>query len=100
MSEFKEQLGKLLQQERLLALETLPGHLAQSTQGEQLYQLLTDFGFIEAKLDLLGVRPLIEDYDLARNSDVLLSKEQTEILKLIQGEIRKSARVLDEDKRN
>jgi WD40 repeat protein len=98
MSEFKEQLGKLSRQERLLALETLPGHLAQSTQGEKLYQLLTDFDFIEAKLDLLGVQPLIEDYDLAVNSDVLLSPEQTEILKLMQGAIRKSARVLDKDK--
>ena len=100
MSEFKEWLGKMSrqEQEQLLALETLPGHLAESTQGEKLYQLLTDFYFIEAKLDLLGVQPLIENYDLAINSDVLLSPEQTEILKLIQGAIRKSARVLDKDK--
>ena len=100
MSEFKEWLGKMSrqEQEQLLALETLPGHLAESTQGEKLYQLLTDFYFIEAKLDLLGVQSLIEDYDLATYSNVLLSPEQTEILKLIQGAIRKSARVLDKDK--
>jgi WD40 repeat protein len=100
MSEFKKQLGKMSrqEQEQLLVLETLPGRLAKSKQGEKLYQLLTDFDFIEAKLELLGVQPLIEDYDLARTYDVLLSKEQTEILKLIQGAIRKSASILDEDK--
>ena len=88
------------EQEQLLVLETLPGRLAESTQGEQLYQLLINFDFIKAKLELLGVQPLIEDYDLAISSNVLLSPEQTEILKLIQGAIRKSASVLDKDKRN
>ena len=83
---------------RLYTLETLPGHLAESVQGERLHQLLTDFDFIEAKLDALGVQALIEDYDLARNSDVLLSEGQTETLRLIQGAIRKSAQVLDKDK--
>ena len=62
------------------------------------YRWVTDFGFIEAKLKLLGVQPLIEDYDLARNADVFLSQEQTQTLKLIQGSIRKSAQVLEKDK--
>ena len=62
------------------------------------YGWVTDFGFIEAKLKLLGVQPLIEDYDLGRNADVLLSEGQTETLKLIQGAIRKSAHVLERDK--
>ena len=97
MNSYKKRLGKMSPQERLLALETLPGHLGESTQGEQLYQLLTDFDFIEAKLELLGVQSLIENYDLAINSDLLLSKEQAQTLKLIQGAIRKSAQVLEED---
>ena len=59
---------------------------------------MTDFGVIEAKLDLLGVQALIEDFDLARNSDVLLGQEQRQTLKLIQGAIRKSAHVLERDK--
>ena len=98
MSKFKEQLGKLSPKKRLDALETLPGHLAESVQGERLHQLLTDFDFIEAKLDAVWVQGLIEDYDLARVSDVLLSEGQTETLRLIQGAIRKSAHVLDVDK--
>ena len=98
MSKFKERLGKMSPQKRLYALETLPGHLTESVQGERLHQLLTDFDFIEAKLEALGVQALIEDYDLARNSDVLVSGEQSETLKLIQGAIRKSAHILDKDK--
>src|SRR4028118_356763 len=98
MSKFKERLGKQSPKKRLYTLETLPGHLAQSVQGERLHQLLTDFDFIEAKLDALGVQALIEDYDLARISDVLLSQGQTETLRLIQGAIRKSAHVLEKDK--
>src|SRR4028119_2113411 len=62
------------------------------------YRWVTDFGFIEAKLNLLGVQPLIEDYDLGRNADVLLSKEQSQTLRLMQGAIRKSAHVLEKDK--
>ncbi|MEG4037343.1 hypothetical protein QUA03_26390, partial [Microcoleus sp. S36b_A4] len=98
MGKFKERLGKMSPQKRLYALETLPGHLAESVQGERLHQLLTDFDFIEAKLDAIGVQALIEDYDLARVSDVLLSEGQGKMLKLIQGGIRKSAHVLDSDK--
>ncbi len=65
---------------------------------DRYYRWVTDFGFIEAKLDAIGVQALIEDYDLARVSDVLLSEGQGESLKLIQGAIRKSAHILDEDK--
>src|SRR4028118_404546 len=79
-------------------LETLPSSLAERSKGQRLHQLLTDFDFIDAKLELLGVQALIEDYDLTRNSDVLLSQEQTETLRLIQGAIRKSAHILEKDK--
>jgi APAF-1 helical domain len=98
MSKFKQRLGKLSPKKRLYALETLPGHLAQSVQGERLHQLLTDFDFIEAKLDAIGVQALIEDYNLASNFEMLLSPKQTEILNLIQAAIRKSAHILDREK--
>ncbi|MEO9124482.1 MAG: hypothetical protein ABI262_07325, partial [Microcoleus sp.] len=98
MSKFKQNLGKMSPQKRLYALETLPGHLEESVQGERLHQLLTDFDFVEAKLEALGVQALIEDYDLAIISDVLLSGEQGETLRLIQGAIRKSAHILERDK--
>ena len=60
--------------------------------------LVDGFGFIEMKLEVLGVQALIDDYDLARISDVLLPEEQSQTLRLIQGAIRKSAQVLAKDK--
>jgi WD40 repeat protein len=56
------------------------------------------FWFYGGEVKFVGVQPLIEDYDLARNADVLLSEGQTESLRLIQGGIRKSAHVLEKDK--
>ncbi|MEG4629517.1 hypothetical protein QUB56_07805, partial [Microcoleus sp. AR_TQ3_B6] len=92
--------------------------LAQQSQGDREYLLkyqprdfvqglkdfnrycawLTDFGFIQMKLEVLGVQALIDDYDLARISDVLLALEQSQALRLIQGAIRKSAHILEKDK--
>ena len=99
MSEFKQELGEMSRQKRLYTLETLPRHLVESAEWARLYQLLTDFDFIEAKLDELGVQALIEDYDLPLNSNMWLSQEQSETLKLIPGAIRKSAHILEKDKR-
>ncbi|MEG4092890.1 WD40 repeat domain-containing protein [Microcoleus sp. Pol12B4] len=98
MGDFKQQLGKMSRQKRLDTLETLPRHLVESAAWERLYQLLTDFDFIEAKLEELGVQTLIEDYDLPINSNMWLSQEQSETLKLIQGAIRESAHILIHDK--
>ena len=92
--------------------------LAQQSQGDREYFLkyqprdfvqglkdfnrycawLTDFGFIQMKLEVLGVQALIDDYDLARITDVLLAQEQSQTLRLIQGAIRKSAHILEKDK--
>ena len=99
MSEFKQQLGKMSRQKRLYNLETLPRHLVESAEWERLYQLLTNFDFIEAKLDEWGVQALIEDYDLPLNSNMWLSQEQSKTLKLIPGAIRKSTHILEKDKR-
>jgi len=94
MSEF----AKLSREERLDVLKTMPGHLAEIAEWESLHQLLTDFDFLEAKLNDVGIQALIKDYDLGINSDRFLSQGQTETLKLIQGAIRKSAQVLERDK--
>src|SRR5919199_4955429 len=98
MSKFKERLGKQSPKKRLYTLQTLPGHLAQSVQGERLHQLLTDFDFIEAKLDALGVQALIEDYDLAIGSNLLRGQDQSRDVQFIQYALRKSAPILERDK--
>ncbi|WP_293285448.1 hypothetical protein [Microcoleus sp. PH2017_40_RAT_O_B] len=95
MSNFSVWLGQQCQEERDLLLKYQPKRFAKRGKFGDYYRWMTSFGFIEAKLELLGVQPLIEDYDLARISDVLLSPEQTQTLKLIQGAIRKSAHVLE-----
>jgi WD40 repeat protein len=73
--------------------------LAQSCQAERLFELLTDFDFIAAKIahpDLQS-QDLIEDYDLAFEPQVSISGEKESTLKLIQGAIRLSAHVVDKD---
>jgi WD40 repeat protein len=65
-----------------------------------LFELLTDFDFIEAKVSHpdIKLQELIEDYDRALEPKVLISGEKAETLKLIQGAIRLSAHVVDKDK--
>ena len=99
MSDLGVWLSQQSKSEREYLLKYQPRDFVE-TSGEfdRYYRWVTDFGFIEAKLELLGVQALIEDFDLARVSDVLLSEGQAESLRLIQGVIRKSAHILDKDK--
>ncbi|MEG4860948.1 hypothetical protein QUB75_26310 [Microcoleus sp. K1-B6] len=98
MSEFKQELGKMSREKRLYTLESLTKHLVESGQGEKLHQLLTDFDFIEAKLDELGVQALLEDYDLATDSNLLREQDQSRDLYLIPYALRQSAPILERDK--
>ena len=99
MSDLSVWLAQQNKSEREYLLKYQPRDFVEELRDfNRYYRWVTDFGFIEAKLELLGVQALIEDYDLARVSDVLLSEGQTETLKLIQGAIRKSAHVLYRDK--
>jgi WD40 repeat protein len=100
MGKLAESLNRLPAGSRLYRLQTRPQLLAQSCQAERLFELLTDFDFIEAKVSHpdLQLQELIEDYDRAFESKVLISGEKAETLRLIQGAIRLSAHVLDKDK--
>ncbi|MBD0310245.1 MAG: hypothetical protein ICV80_19685, partial [Microcoleus sp. T1-bin1] len=99
MSDLGVWLAKQSKSEREYLLKHQPRDFIEIGRDfNRYYGWVTDFGFIEAKLKLLGVQPLIEDYDLGRNADVLLSQGQTETLRLVQGGIRKSAHVLEKDK--
>ncbi|MEG4144435.1 WD40 repeat domain-containing protein, partial [Microcoleus sp. Pol12B5] len=98
MSELGVWLAQQCQEDRDLLLKYQPKRFAKQGKVDRYCAWLTDFGFIEMKLEFLGVQALIDDYDLARNSDVLLSEGQSQTLRLIQGVIRKSAHVLDGDK--
>ncbi|MEB3180230.1 MAG: hypothetical protein VKL59_14515 [Nostocaceae cyanobacterium] len=93
-------LDSLVSEDRDYALKHLPKHMIEAGRFEQLYQWLTDFDWIEAKVGHpeIKIQELIEDYDLALNADVVLSGEQQRVLRLIQGALRLSAHVVDKDK--
>jgi len=102
MSSLSKRLAQMPPDQRRSTLQDLPTHLAKALQAEKLHHLLTNFHFMEAKVSALGVQPLIEDYDLVLNPDLLTSEEGVKLnvdnLKLIQGALRLSAHVLEQDK--
>ncbi|MBD2207657.1 hypothetical protein H6G15_34920, partial [Calothrix sp. FACHB-168] len=74
-----------------------PYNLVNSGNLEKYYQTLTDFNFINAKINHpeFGVQSLIEDYDLIDNAE---TSEKVKTLKLLQDALRLSAHVLVTDK--
>ena len=89
MGELRQKLATMSPERQRYALETLPTHFGEAGQFQRLYRLLTDFDFIEAKLDALDVHALIQDYEFVENA---------ETLRLIQGALRLSAHILERDK--
>jgi WD40 repeat protein len=92
-------LGSLIAEDRSYALKHLPQHMVEAGRSEQLYQWLTDFDFIEAKVSHpeINVQELIEDYELALHLDSLILSEKQNALKLIQGSLRLAAHILEDD---
>ncbi|MBW4493970.1 MAG: WD40 repeat domain-containing protein [Oscillatoria princeps RMCB-10] len=97
MSKIREWLAGASPEEREQRLLS-PAYLAAAGDLNQLYDLLTDFDFIQAKVDALGVQPAIQDCRLVTDSGGLLCESQTKTLKLIQGALDLSAHVLQRDK--
>jgi len=90
-------LGQWLREQdaekRLHLLRHQPSYFADAGEGERLRAWLTDFGFLEQKLGAVGIVALLNDFDLALG----LGGEQGG-LRLIQGALRLSAHVLEQDK--
>lgn len=97
MSEFAQKLAKKTPDMQRYYLKRLPYSQAEAGKTEKFYKTLTKLDFLEAKVYKLGVQSLISDYDLATNSNLLLSEDQVDTLRLIQGAIRMSANVLTDD---
>lgn len=97
MSEFAKKLAKQTPDMQRAYLKKLPYSQAEAGKTEKFYKTLTKLDFLEAKVSKLGVQSLISDYDLATNSNLLLSEDQVDTLRLIQGAIRMSANVLTDD---
>jgi WD40 repeat protein len=81
-----------------------PYNLIKSGNLEKYYQLLTNFDFIQAKINYpeFGVQALIEDYDLIEETDVIekidCNQDKINALKLIQDSLRLSSHILAKDK--
>jgi hypothetical protein len=92
-------LGDWIQQQlpenRLHLLRHQPSYFAKGRDVQRLVAWLTDFGFLQQKLEAVGINPLIDDYDLAIP---LVSETEQQTLSLIQGALRLSAHILDQDK--
>jgi WD40 repeat protein len=100
MGDIREWLASMSPDRLRVTLRQLPQRLARQGDGETFYRLLTDFNFIEAKISHpeFVTKDIIEDYQAALDAGVLFAGEKAETLRLIQGAIRLSAHILEEDK--
>ncbi|MET0112282.1 hypothetical protein [Limnospira fusiformis] len=78
-------------QKRLDLLRHQPSDFAEAGEVEALRAWLTDFGFLQQKLEAVGITALMSDYNLALP---LLSGEERQTLRLIQEALRLSADAL------
>lgn len=94
MNEFEDFLP-----EDLDTMLDLPFHLTKGEAVEDLYEILTDFMFLDYKLSRKkDVQSLIEDYRLALESQLVFSNEDRRVLELIFRAVEQSANVLQQDK--
>lgn len=89
----------MLPDKRRATLEILPQKLAKGSDSERFHHLLTDFDFIEAKVEGIGIQSLIKDYTLASVFQLQLSQDKIDSLELIQNALRLSEEAIVEDKR-
>lgn len=103
MGDVRTRLAEISSEKREHFLREVPRLWLEGRQVKKLCRLLTDFEFIEAKINhsKFGVQALIEDYDLIDDSELLThpqyKTETVKALKLIQGALRLSAHILNED---
>ncbi|MDZ8139915.1 MAG: WD40 repeat domain-containing protein, partial [Nostoc sp. DedQUE04] len=103
MGEFADKLAAQSPAFQRAYLGSLAPNLVKSGKLEKYYQTLTNFDFMVAKINHpeFGVQPLIEDYDLIKDSEVLKNPEYNQnkihVLKLIEGTLRLSAHILNKN---
>src|SRR2546423_120413 len=62
-----ERIATMPQEKQLFMLEELPSRVAKDGQFEHLYTFLTSYDFLQMKMDIIGLEPLIDDYALAKD---------------------------------
>ena len=96
MSDLGDWIDRQLLPDREQILRQQPSDFAAAGEFQQLYEWLTDFGFIQRKLFEVGLVELILDYSLALALN--FDSQKADTLRLIQGALRKSAHILKSDK--
>lgn len=98
MNNFISRLNRQPSYLRLHTLRWLPAYLTDEGRTNYLQQLLTNIDFINCKVDAFGPQPILEDYDLALESDrVALTNNLHNYLIMMQDAIRLSSNALAED---
>ncbi|NEP36999.1 MAG: hypothetical protein F6K38_38005, partial [Moorea sp. SIO3B2] len=102
MINIRSRLAKLRSDEKALLLRKSPSQFLKANRIKELFIILSDYDFIEAKINHpeLGVKALIEDYELIDDIDLShpdYSQQTIQSLKLIQGALRLSTHILSQD---
>ncbi|MEH2374809.1 WD40 repeat domain-containing protein [Nostoc sp.] len=107
MGDFATKLASKSAEFKNLFLGQFPEQILKVGNSEIYYKTLIDFDFISLKIQYhnFGVEPLIRDYSLIEDSEILenleeqekLDPEQVKTLKLIQRALQLSAHVLNQD---
>ena len=84
MSDLGVWLAQQCQEDREWLLKYQPKKFVELKEFQRYYCWVTDCSFIEAKLDLLGAKALIEDYNLGINVDDFLPHDQTNRLNTLR----------------
>lgn len=99
MSKFKKRLANMPAENRMAFVAEMPTYLAKTFADKRLQELLTNFDFLDVKVSELGTQSLIDDYELALQTNLEFSEETKESLSLIQDALRLSADALAVDTR-
>jgi WD40 repeat protein len=102
MSNFQTWFNEKSEEAKEQLLGEYPRLLLEGKKYPELFKLLSNYYFIEAKINhpLFGVQALIEDYDLLDNSEIRNNSEYAETissLTKIQGALRLSAHLINAD---
>lgn len=99
MSSFRDRFATLPASEKRVTLRALPQFLAKTNKTEGLYKILTDFGFIELKVEKEGVQSLIDDYELMTTFSLDSPDKKSKNLLILKNSLRLSAEIVNEDKK-
>jgi WD40 repeat protein len=98
MGKLTDNLAQMLPDKRRCLLTKTVNSGIEHSRWEDLYRLLTDFDFVQAKINYYDVAEVIDDYTKALNSQLLQIMPQADNLRAIQGSLQLAAHILETDR--